>query len=89
MNFGDYSENGGTEDWLLYKRTSTVPQAERGTSMDTQDENCRKRARELGYTREPKYIFDDTESGAFMERQGLEGMLEVVRPKGGEPWRGA
>ena len=81
MNFGDYSENGGTEDWLLYKRTSTVPQAERGTSMDTQDENCRKRARELGYTREPKYIFDDTESGAFMERQGLEGMLEVVSRK--------
>ena len=65
-------------EWLLYRRTSTVPQGENNTSMYTQDEECRKKAAELGYTNEPKYVLTEMESGAFMEREVLEEMLRIV-----------
>ena len=78
MDYGDTGRSD-SEEWMVYKRTSTLVQAERGSSMDTQDENCRKRAAELGYTWEPKFDYTETESGAFMDRPALEQMLEVVR----------
>ena len=65
-------------DWLLYRRTSTVVQGENNTSMDTQDEECRKHAAALGYTNEPKYVLTEMESGAFMNREVLEEMLRIV-----------
>ena len=69
----------GEGDWALYKRTSTLPQAVTGTSMETQDEDGRAKARDLGYHREPKYVFTETESGAFMDRPELERLLRVVK----------
>ena len=72
-------EEMGGGAWGLYKRTSTLPQAITGTSMDTQDENGRAKARELGYPGEPKYVFTETESGAFLDRPELDRMLQVVR----------
>ena len=65
-------------DWLLYRRTSTVEQGENNTSMSTQDEECRKKAVELGYPAEPKYVLTEMESGAFMDRPKLEEMLRIV-----------
>ena len=72
-------------DWLLYRRTSTVEQGENNTSMSTQDEECRKKAVELGYPAEPKYVLTEMESGAFMDRPKLEEMLRIVMAVLGEP----
>ena len=66
-------------DWLLYRRTSTVEQGENNTSLETQDQECRKRAGELGYNNEPAYVVTEMESGAFMDRPALEEMLRIVR----------
>ena len=65
-------------DWLLYRRTSTVEQGENNTSLLTQDEEGRKKAVELGYPAEPKYVLTEMESGAFMDRPKLEEMLRIV-----------
>ena len=69
----------GGGDWALYKRTSTLPQAMTGTSMHTQDENGRAKAKALGYHSEPKFVFTETESGAFMDRPELDKLLRVVK----------
>lgn len=66
-------------DWLLYRRTSTVDQGENNTSLSTQDGEGRKKAVELGYPAEPKYVLTEMESGAFLDRPMLEEMLRIVR----------
>ena len=66
-------------DWLLYRRTSTVEQGKNNTSMETQDQECRKKAAELGHTDEPSYVLTEMESGAFMDRPALEEMLRIVK----------
>ena len=68
-------------DWMIYRRTSTVEQGENNTSMETQDEECRKKAVELGYLNEPKYVLTEMESGAFMNRPTLGEMLEIVKER--------
>lgn len=66
-------------DWLLYRRTSTTGQGENNTSMETQDQECRRKAAEVGYDREPAYVLTEMESGAFMDRPALEEMLRIVK----------
>ena len=63
----------------IYVRTSTVRQGEAGTSLQTQEEQARLKAIELGYQVDDAYIWRDMESGADMDRTGLNRMLQAVR----------
>ena len=49
----------------IYARVSTAAQAEKGYSLETQVEACRKKAVELGATFIKNYI-DDGYSGAYL-----------------------
>lgn len=50
----------------IYVRTSTVKQGEEGTSLETQEEQARLKAIELGYQVDPQHIWREMESGAYM-----------------------
>ena len=63
----------------IYIRTSTVRQGEEGTSLKTQEEQARLKATELGYQVYPEHIWIDMESGADLERTGVNRMLQAVR----------
>ena len=63
----------------IYVRTSTVRQGEAGTSLQTQEEQARQKAIELGYQVDDAYIWRDMESGAYMDRAGVNLMLQAVR----------
>ena len=63
----------------IYIRTSTIRQGEEGTSLETQEEQAKLKATELGYQVEPAYIWRDMESGAYTERTGLTLMLQTVQ----------
>ena len=65
----------------IYIRTSTKFQGEKGTSLETQSEECITRAENLGHEVDPDCVWTDMESGAFMSRDGLEKMLEAVRTR--------
>ena len=65
----------------IYVRTSTVKQGEEGTSLETQEERARLKAIELGYEVDSAYIWRDTESGAYIERPGLNRMLQAVKSR--------
>jgi len=54
----------------IYCRVSTREQAESGYSIPDQVRNCSKKAKELGATVVEEFL--DKESGAFLERPGLE-----------------
>ena len=62
----------------IYVRTSTVRQGEEGTSLETQEEQAVLKATELGYQVYDAYIWRDMESGADMDRTGLNLMLQAV-----------
>ena len=63
----------------IYVRTSTLRQAEEGTSLETQEEQARLKAVSMGYKVGCAYIWRETESGAYMDRPVLELMLQAVR----------
>ena len=63
----------------IYVRTSTVRQGEEGTSLETQEEQALLKATELGYQVNPAYIWRDMESGAYIDRAGVNLMLEAVK----------
>ena len=63
----------------IYVRTSTLRQGEEGTSLETQEEQSRLKAIELGYEVDPAYIWREMESGAYTDRPGLNFMLQAVR----------
>ncbi len=63
----------------IYVRTSTIRQGKEGTSLQTQEEQARQKAIELGYQVYDAYIWRDMESGAYMDRTGLNLMLQAVR----------
>ncbi|MTI86106.1 MAG: hypothetical protein FH756_19960 [Firmicutes bacterium] len=54
----------------IYCRVSTREQAESGYSIPDQVRNCSKKAKELGATVVEEFL--DKESGAFLERPGLQ-----------------
>lgn len=61
----------------IYVRVSTDQQAEKGYSIDTQLEACRKYARELGATAVEEFI-DDGYSGEFIDRPALTILREKL-----------
>lgn len=65
----------------IYARVSTAEQAEKGYSLDTQLEECRRRAGELG-AREVEEFVDDGYSGEFIDRPALSRLR--ARLAGGE-----
>ena len=65
----------------IYVRTSTVRQGEEGTSLQTQEEQARLKAIELGYQVDSKHIWREMESGAYMDRPGLNRLLQAVRDR--------
>lgn len=64
----------------IYVRVSTDQQAEKGYSIDTQLESCRKYALELGATNIEEFI-DDGYSGAFIDRPALTSLREKLKKK--------
>ncbi len=55
----------------IYARVSTAEQAEKGYSLDTQIEQCRRRAEELGAKAVEEFV-DDGYSGEFIDRPALD-----------------
>lgn len=70
---------------LIYVRVSSEDQAVRGYSLSAQEEDCRRRAAQLGYSDEQVVIFrDEGFSGDDLERPGLVRLREAVRARAGE-----
>lgn len=63
----------------IYCRVSTREQAESGYSIPDQLRKCREKARELGATVIEEFV--DNESGAFLERPGLEKLRHALKQK--------
>ncbi len=63
----------------VYCRVSTLPQEEKGTSLTTQLEACRKRAEQLGYA--DPLVFKEAFSGLTRERPQLEKLRELIRSR--------
>lgn len=64
----------------IYVRVSTDQQAEKGYSIDTQLEACRKHALELGATNIEEFV-DDGYSGEFIDRPALTALREQLKNK--------
>ena len=64
----------------IYARVSTSAQAEKGYSLATQVEACRKKAEELGAESIKEYI-DDGYSGAYLERPALDSLRDALSAK--------
>src|SRR5260221_12685446 len=62
---------------VLYCRVSTSAQEDNGTSLDTQEEDCRKHCIEQGLTVLSSHR--DTQSGATLDRPGLQTALAAIR----------
>lgn len=64
----------------IYVRVSTDMQAEKGYSIDTQLEACRKAARELGANSIQEFV-DDGYSGEYIDRPAMEQLRKGVKAK--------
>lgn len=64
----------------IYARVSTAAQAEKGYSLETQIEACKKKAIELGATSIKEYV-DDGYSGAYFERPALDSLRDALSAK--------
>lgn len=64
----------------IYARVSTAAQAEKGYSLETQVDACRKKAVEMGAVSIKEYI-DDGYSGAYLERPKLDELRDAVSAK--------
>lgn len=64
----------------IYARVSTTAQAEKGYSLETQVEACRKKAAELGADTIKEYV-DDGYSGAYLERPALDSLRDALSAK--------
>lgn len=63
----------------IYCRVSTREQAESGYSIPDQIRNCREKAEELGATVIEEFV--DNESGAYLQRPGLEKLRLLLKQK--------
>ena len=62
----------------IYVRVSTQEQGQKGTSLESQQDECVEASRRFGGRVAPQHIWWDTESGATMDRAGLQKMLAAV-----------
>ncbi|KLU61886.1 transposon gamma-delta resolvase [Peptococcaceae bacterium CEB3] len=65
----------------IYARVSTDQQAEKGYSLQTQLEACRRKAGELPPAISVEEYVDDGYSGAYLDRPALERLREGLRSK--------
>lgn len=63
---------------VVYARVSTDEQAEKGYSLKSQLEEGKRKALSLGYTEEQILCLTDDESGAKLNRPGLNRLRELV-----------
>ena len=68
-----------TEYAAIVARVSTREQEEKGTSLESQVEECLAKAREDGFSVPEDYTFRDVESGAHWHRAGLESAIQLGR----------
>lgn len=61
----------------IYCRVSTEGQAEKGTSLDTQADACRRKAHELGYE-DLLPPYNDDSSGEYLDRPGLNALRRDI-----------
>jgi site-specific DNA recombinase len=61
---------------VIYCRVSTTRQEEEGTSLESQERECREFCGREGLR--VAAVFKDTSSGANMDRAGLESTLEII-----------
>ena len=74
--------SGRKDDQLVvgaYIRVSTKTQGRKGTSTETQEDSCHRLAQEMGSTLDPRYIWVEMETGAYMERPVLDEVRRAVR----------
>ena len=64
---------------ILYARVSTEEQADKGYSLPTQAEACRKEAARLGLEISPALTFSDDCSGATLDRPALTRLRQAVK----------
>lgn len=64
----------------IYVRVSTQQQAEKGYSLQTQEDACRKKAEEMGAT-SIKIYKDDGFSGSYLERPALDNLRDAIDNK--------
>src|SRR5258708_34982565 len=62
---------------VTYARVSTSAQEDNGTSLDTQEDGCRKHCLDQGLT--VLAAHRDVESGAVLDRPGLQATLDLIR----------
>ena len=60
---------------------STSSQEQDGTSLDTQLEECLKKAHELGFEVPAEYVFNEVWSGADLDRPEISRLREFARHK--------
>ena len=63
---------------VVYARVSTDEQAEKGYSLESQLEEGKRKALSLGYAEEQILFLTDDESGAKLNRPGLDRLRELV-----------
>ncbi|MDQ0255317.1 site-specific DNA recombinase [Evansella vedderi] len=66
---------------IIYVRVSTEEQADKGYSIESQLENCMRKALELGYTKKDIIILKDDVSGSIIDRPGLNRLRELINGK--------
>lgn len=75
-------DNGTPKRAAIYCRVSTPGQEAEGTSLQTQDEACRKYAAEHGYTVDEQQAYREVHTGTELwERPELTRLREAVRRK--------
>jgi site-specific DNA recombinase len=66
---------------VVYCRVSTEDQEREGTSLQSQLETCRKKARELGYEVSDNHIINEIWSGVDLDRPNLNRARELIRTR--------
>lgn len=65
----------------IYCRVSTEDQKDQGTSLETQEEDCLAKARELGYAVPPELLLEADETGMKFFPPVRKHVLEMIRAK--------
>ncbi|MEC2073748.1 recombinase family protein [Alkalihalophilus marmarensis] len=63
---------------VIYVRVSTEEQFEKGYSIDSQIDQCHKKALELGYVKEEVLTIQDHVTGAKLDREGINQLRDLI-----------